>query len=52
MFVAQFGSGAEEMKPFPISNPGLELDTKQMCKSEDGRALALSVGMDSVWLDV
>jgi hypothetical protein len=41
MFVAQFGSGAEEVKAFPIANPRLELDTKQMREPEDGRALAL-----------
>ncbi len=43
MFVAQFGSGAEEVKPFPVANPGLELDAKQVRKSEDGlRAGVLS----------
>ena len=52
MFVAQFGSGAEEVKAFPIANPRLELDTKQMREPEDGRALALSVGVDSVRLHI
>jgi hypothetical protein len=52
VFVAKFGSGGEEVKPFPVANPGFELDAKQMREPEDGRALALRVGMDSVWLHI
>ncbi|MCU1226724.1 MAG: hypothetical protein JWQ42_4817 [Edaphobacter sp.] len=37
------------MKTFPVANPGLELNAEQTRESEDGRALALRVGVDRVW---
>jgi hypothetical protein len=48
VFVAQFGPGAEEMKSFPVANPGLKLNAEQVREPEDGRALALCVGVDRI----
>ena len=48
MFVAQFAPGAEEVKSFPVANPGLKLNAEQMREPEDGRALALRVGVDRI----
>jgi hypothetical protein len=48
VFVLQCSLGAIEVKPFPVANPRLQLDAEQVREPEDGRALALRVGVDCI----
>jgi hypothetical protein len=52
MLVPNLRTRTKEVEILPVSNPRLELDTQQMCKTEYRRALALGICVDGIGLNV